>query len=65
VTDASDRGKRQHKRLTKTCEVEFYSNDEAYRGISDNFSIASKEDFGVRSCNLAYHLTSSTLEKTT
>ena len=39
VTDASDREKRQRKRLKKTCEVEFCSNDKTYRGISDNFSI--------------------------
>ena len=39
VTDASDREKRQRKRLKKTCEVEFSSNEKTYRGTSDNFSI--------------------------
>jgi hypothetical protein len=39
VTNKSNRENRQHKRLPKNCEVEFYSNDKIYRGTSSNFSI--------------------------
>ena len=39
MTNKSNRENRQHKRLSKKCEVEFYSNDRIYRGTSSNFSI--------------------------
>ena len=32
-------GKRQHRRVQKSCEIEFYANGKTYRGVSDNFSI--------------------------
>ena len=31
--------KRQHRRIQKSCEVEFYANSKTYRGVSGNFSI--------------------------
>ena len=36
---ASVREKRQHRRVQKSCEVEFYANGKTYRGVSDNVSI--------------------------
>jgi hypothetical protein len=35
----SAEGMRRRKRVQKNCDVEFYANDEAYRGAADNFSI--------------------------
>ncbi len=31
--------KRQHRRVHKSCEVEFYANGKTYRGLSDNVSM--------------------------
>ena len=39
MINKSSRENRQHKRLSKKCEVEFYSNSTIYRGTSSNFSI--------------------------
>jgi hypothetical protein len=39
VDNASLPEKRQHRRVQKSCEAEFYANDETYKGVSDNFSI--------------------------
>ena len=31
--------KRQHRRVQKSCKVEFYANGKTYRGVSDNVAI--------------------------
>lgn len=37
---SSVQGKRQRKRIQKNCKVEFCSNKETHRGVSDNFSMS-------------------------
>jgi hypothetical protein len=39
VHNPSAREKRQHRRVQESCEVEFYANGKAYKGVSENVSI--------------------------